>query len=159
MATLLKRTGWQLAFLVLVTGCNKMDTNTVSASGVVTYAGSPVEGAEVVFIPKDPTSPDTKPARGTTDNGGQFTVKTYFTSDVDTRGVRPGDYIVTIQKLAAPEGMTMDEWQIANMEDPTSVPPLRSLVPEKYKNIQTSELTATIEKNGKNEFTFQLNDE
>ena len=117
--------------LGMLTGCEPIKTNTVPASGVVTYQGQPVKGAEVAFIPKVASS-DAKPARGTTDADGQFTVKSYFSPKGAARGVRPGEYTVTIRKVAPPEGMTLDEWQIANMEDPRSVAPLRSLVPEAY---------------------------
>ena len=145
---------WCLLAALLI-GCNSPDTNTVGASGVVTYAGATIEGAEVAFLPKD-TMSDAKPARGTTDASGEFVVKTYFNSELDAKGVRPGDYMVTIKKMAAPEGMTLDEWQLARMDDLTSVPPLRYLLPEVYGNVKTTTLTATIENGGKNRFEFNL---
>lgn len=148
---------WQLVLLVLITGCNNPETGTVPASGVVTYAGALVEGAEVAFIPQD-TASDARPARGTTGSRGEFTINTYFNSKVDARGARPGQYTVTIRKLAAPEGMTIDEWQMASFNDPSSVPSLRSLVPEKYSNMDASGLSATIEKDGENRFKFELRD-
>jgi len=54
--------------------------------------------------------------------------------------------------------MTIDEWQMASFNDPSSVPSLRSLVPEKYSNMDTSGLSATIEKDGENRFKFELRD-
>ena len=147
--------GCHLVLFTIFSGCNQADTNTISASGIVIYAGSPVAGAEVAFLPVDLSS-ETKPARGTTDSNGRFVVKTYFSSQVDAKGVRPGQYSVTVQKLAPPNGMTMDEWQIANMENANSTPPLRSLVPEKFSSAETSGLSATVEKDGENDFTFDL---
>ena len=138
-------------------GCFGTKTNTVAVSGKVTYQGSPVEGAEVALIPADPRS-EAKAARGNTNAAGEFTVSTYFSPQVDAAGARPGDYVVTVKKYEAPAGMTLEEWQVAQMEGRPNVPPLRHLVPEKYNNAKNSGLSVTVEKGGDNHFVVELVD-
>src|SRR5690349_20378951 len=61
--------------LVGLAGCGpNVKLNTVPAAGKVTYNGQAVEGATVTFFPVDPNSG--KPALGTTDSAGNFTLET-----------------------------------------------------------------------------------
>ena len=139
-------------------GCtNAIETNTVSVSGIVTYRGQPVAGAEVGLLPREESS-DVRAARGVTEDDGSFTVNTYFNSSQDVKGARAGEYTVTVSKYEAPNKMSLEEWHRANYERPGSVPPLRHLVPEKYGHVQSSDLTVTVENGEDNHFELELVD-
>jgi len=142
--------------VVALCGCWGFATKTVPVSGTVTYNGQPVEGAEVAFLPQE-NSPDARAARGITGPDGSFTLKTFFNKDVDAAGARPGEYTVTVSKFEAPGGMTLEQWDRAQMQ-PGGGPPLRHLVPERYNNARTSDLTVRVERDGENDFALELHD-
>jgi hypothetical protein len=124
--------------------------DVVPVSGVVTYKGSPVEGASVTFHPVDESKPS---ARAKTDAQGRFSAWTFEVGD----GAVPSDHLVTINKveIIAPTGDPD-----APGYDPAKdvAPPPRYLVPEKYGNRTTSALKATVSDSGPNEFEFALAD-
>ena len=73
------------AVCLLASGCG---SGLVDVSGTVTVDGSPaMEGVRVVFTPMG----DTKPANGTVDASGRFSLKSG-----QRRGVMPGDYRVLL---------------------------------------------------------------
>ena len=157
-----------LVVVATLTGCGSK-TDTVAVSGVVTYRGEPVEGAEVALIPRDSgtpaggvidrdSEPEARAARGVTDSSGKFTVKTYFGPELDASGARPGEYIVTVTKYLPPEGMTVFEWAQAQSQPNPSVPPLQYLVPKKYSGARTSGLSVTVKKGSDNSFPLELVD-
>ncbi len=148
----------QMVILVALVGCSQApETDLLPVRGVVTYGGQAVAGAEVALIPRD-SLPGTRPARGVTDSDGMFTVKTYFTPDVDDPGARAGDYTVTVTKVETPDGMTMEQWGEAMFRNPNSVPPLRHLVPNKYGSARTSDLSVTVGDSAVNDFEIELTD-
>jgi len=147
-----------LVILSALVGCSQApETNLRPVRGVVTYREQSVAGAEVALIPSDSSS-GTRPARGVSDRDGRFTVKTYFTPEVDDPGARAGDYTVTITKVEVPNGMTIEQWSEANFRKPGSVPPLRHLVPEKYGSVLTSDLMVTVADAAVNDFELELTD-
>jgi hypothetical protein len=138
------------------------DVGAVAVSGTVTYNGSPVEGATVVFAP---TGTDGKSAAGTTDAQGHFTLTTVEAGD----GAVPGAYGVTVTKSeggAAPGGTQTEEEAYASGfpegDGATATPAgpeIKDILPAKYKVAETSGLTATVEASGGGDFTFELKDE
>lgn len=118
----------------------------VKAGGTVKYKGAPLPKASVVLVPNDGGSPSI----GSTDEAGRFTISTMGRS-----GAPVGSYKVAItavrQKRAVSEseaiGMTSE--QIAANHE--------SLIPAKYNNTISSELTATVSNDpSKNDYTFEL---
>lgn len=157
-----------LAVLATLTGCG-FQSDTLPVSGVVTYQGKPVEGAQVALAPSGTeiaagavldrdSEPVAKPARGMTDAEGKFTVKTYFNPKVNAPGARPGEYTVTVTKFLPPEGMTLFEWDQAQQQPNPNTPPLRWVVPEKFSKARESGLSATVKKGEKNHFKLDLVD-
>ena len=134
-----------LLLLVAVPGCNR-GPKLVPAGGVVKYKSAVIPGADVVFVPVG----DGQTAIGRTDEQGKFRLLTG-----GQPGALPGDYNVAItaarNKRDIPEAqaVTMSSEQIAaNRED---------LVPIKYNNPLSSQLTATISKDEKsNDLVFDL---
>jgi len=106
------------AILVILNGCGPSYPQTFPVSGTVRLAGQPVAGAAVVFTPDEGQQ-----ATGTTDKSGRFELSTFQLGD----GALPGTHRVTVAKT------TVDE-------DGKTV----FLVPQKYGNLQTSQLTCDV---------------
>ena len=140
-----------LFILIFLAGCDTSGNPPVyPVTGVVTWQGKPVEGAEVAFAPVPPT-PDVNPARAMTDASGRYRLQTYFSATEDVLGCRPGDYQITIIKVEPPKGIVDP---IANPEQ--MVP--KHLIPPHYADSKTSNLKATVEAKAM-QFDFVLKDE
>jgi len=123
---------------------------TKKVSVIVTYKGTPVQGATVAFVNQDGESPS---ANGLTDAQGKAKLRTYIDGD----GATLGTHKVIIEKSEAVGGQTVGP------EDPKydpNAPPatVKYHLPQKYNNIATSGLTAEVKENGPSEFTFDLKD-
>ncbi|MFH1918977.1 MAG: carboxypeptidase-like regulatory domain-containing protein [Planctomycetota bacterium] len=129
--------------LVGVVGCGKPGTApTVKVSGTVTYNGEPVQGASVAFIPENG-----RPASGTTDASGKFTLSTFESGD----GAVLGKHTVTIAETSeAPSGEGEVDYSIPDES--------AARFPAKYADPSTSDFTATVEKGGETDFTFDMTD-
>ncbi len=144
-----------LALALFFLGCGGPATDpnrpkTVPATGSVTYQGSPVEGATVMFVS---TSGQGRGAVANTDASGRFTLTTFEAGD----GAIPGSYKVTISKSilegAPEEGATGTE---PGVEPDAGT--AKDLVPAKYKDANQSGLTAEVKDGESNDFTFELTD-
>lgn len=140
----------------LVVGCSRGPARpkTYPVSGTVTLNGQPVEGASVIFVPKDmaagvgaqATSPGPQVATGETDAQGRYVLGTFAKGD----GAIPGDYLVKVFKFPKAAGATAgtsggeEEYQPPE-EDAPPPPAPKNLLPERYANEQTSGLSFTVE--------------
>jgi hypothetical protein len=84
-----------LGLLLAASGCSK---STVKVEGKVTLDGKPLDRAAVAFVPEDGNG---VPANGLTGSDGVFRLTTFTTGD----GVRPGNYKVTITKVAVDDSV------------------------------------------------------
>ncbi|MCF0234086.1 MAG: hypothetical protein HUK22_03810 [Thermoguttaceae bacterium] len=129
------------------TGCGKNKNGTVPVSVKITYNGSPVEEAVVVFRGEDPAQ---TPASGATDRGGVAKLSSFEPKD----GAKPGKYLVTVEKAELVEER--------DPNDPTGDRILSSEtvyhIPKNYGNAGTSGLTAEVVAGKKNSFEFNLDD-
>jgi hypothetical protein len=126
-----------IVFLLLgscVLGCDS-SPRPVPVSGVVTLAGMPVVGAQVMFTPAKG-----RPAAGTTDEQGRFSL----TTDNPADGAFPGEHQVTIVKMERVAG--------ADANDPYAR--MENTLPAKYS--KPGELSAKIQATGKNDVSFSL---
>jgi hypothetical protein len=140
--------------VLVASGCSGSDLpETVPVTGNVLYKGEPVANAQVGFVPKDQDS-GVRPARGQTDDAGQFKLRTYFGPDHDVAGATPGEYVVTVEKRDVPA----DPAEMTKMfsKNPSMVP--KNLLPGKYATAKSSSLSATVEKGGDNSFELELTD-
>lgn len=130
--------GWLvMALLIPVAGCSGSSRpDTAPVTGLVTYKGEPVAEAQVSFIPAQG-----RPASGATGADGRFELSTFEAGD----GALLGDHTVTVMKMAPAPG-----------EEDDMYAEQLSLIPEKYANLQTSPLKATVTATGPNEFEFDL---
>lgn len=130
--------------LIVAVGCAPTDTErpaTEAVSGVVTLAGTPVEGAIVTFVPADAEG---ESAVGKTDASGKYTLTTWEEGD----GAMAGEYNVKIVKFEAPaatdeSGIEADD-EGAYIPNDASSGDQSNLLPEKYSNPGQSGLTATV---------------
>jgi hypothetical protein len=128
-------------------GCSGTDPNlpkVVPTSGVVSYQGKPVEGADITFNNEAAGITGT----GKTDSLGRFVLSTFGDGD----GVVPGRQVVAIRRVdvidKTPPGA----------DDMVAGPPpeIRWIIPEKYSIPTKSGLTADVSESGPNKFTFDL---
>jgi predicted small lipoprotein YifL len=144
-----------LLVLAGITGCGSRNPATVPVSGVVTYQGEPVVGAQVSFMAEGAA----RAAFGETDSQGRFQLSTYGTND----GAVVGSHTVTVSK--APDesiggaGMSPDDpdgGYAAAMAQASQQTTPKGALPEKYGNPNQSGLTAEVTQAGPNEFPFEL---
>lgn len=123
---------------------------TVPVSGTVTHNGQPVDGAAIILVA---TSPNGRGATGTTDAQGKITLTTFDPGD----GAIPGSYKVRISKTVLEGAPTEEESAayVARGEQPPSGT-LKDYLPAKYKDENTSGLTADIAEGA--ELKFDLTD-
>jgi hypothetical protein len=131
---------------LLLTGCgNSTGSGTVRTTGVVTFDGQPVAGANVIFYPVAASDPALA-SQAVTDPEGKFQLGTYAGGGKFKPGIAPGQYTVAITKL--------DTAAIKS----TLAPP-KHLLPRKYENPKTSKLTADVSSERENNFEFSLSPE
>jgi len=146
-----------LAMLGCTSGGREAPVPVFPVTGVVTYNGKPVAGADITFFSTD----GDRSAFGRTDADGRYRLSTFSSND----GAIEGRHIVTIVKVSAPQ---QPAEQVASIESDayvppgegasTSPPPPKSEVPDKYGSQETSGLTAIVNADDNNEIDFELTD-
>ncbi|MEX0793876.1 MAG: carboxypeptidase-like regulatory domain-containing protein [Pirellulaceae bacterium] len=135
---------WGLIVLSLLSqgGCGKRVVEgrpaLVKVSGTVFYNQAPCSDARVVFSPQN----HQYAAAAKTDQQGRFTLQTFDPGD----GAVPGEYKVVVSKFEAvdlPGGGFKETF----------------FLPGKYRDPQTSGLTATIPEAGTNDVRIELDDQ
>ncbi len=131
-----------LAVCLFPGGCGRSGSSgIVAAGGTVTYHNRPLAGVSVTFLPEHG-----RPANGTTDAAGRFTLSTLRRSD----GALVGRHTVSIATpLAAPMPGTR-EAKTTGRHGPA--------FPAKYSNPNSSGLSAIVEPGSPNDFQFDLTD-
>jgi hypothetical protein len=139
-----------LLMIALVAGCGgPKRPQTVAVSGTVTLDGKPVEGATVGFIPEG----GGRPATGTTDASGAFTLTTFEPGD----GAVVGKHSVTVSKVRG-SGQQGDQASTASGPGPGPGPgamplsgmpeaggvKLEWIVPKKYSEPANSGLKVEV---------------
>lgn len=131
--------------LLLLMGCSRIgdQPDLGLVSGTISFEGTPLSGASVMFQP-----PDGRPAFGKTDANGKYRL-IYIRN---TPGCKTGNNIVSITTVG--EGTDDDQ---ESSDDDTQVnsnqKPVKEIVPAKYN--RKSELVADVQP-GKNTFDFDL---
>lgn len=123
------------SFTLPLTGCGPSLPGTVPVKGQVLLDNKPIADAVVMFVPKA----GGRPADGSTDASGNFSLKTFGHDD----GAIPGDYIVTVSLMKMSnitaaaddlsgevgEGGIQEEW----------------IIPKRYAQRDSTPLTAKVE--------------
>ncbi|MDR2168778.1 MAG: DUF4198 domain-containing protein [Planctomycetaceae bacterium] len=134
--------------VICFTGCQK-GIRVEMVEGVVTFDGKPVADADVSFTPK--TEGAGVPALGKTDANGAYRL-TSSQGGKFGKGAVAGEYEVRVTKYIDLDYVAPVNPQIGD-EAPLAKP--KHHLPEKYANVKTSELTATVKK-GNNTINFNL---
>jgi hypothetical protein len=130
-----------LAPLAVVSGCGDAGAApTVEVNGVITYQGKPVPNVNVTFTPTTG-----RPATGTTNESGEFTLSTFGEGD----GAVPGTHTVTLSTTEIPPMPGTPEAEQAA----AATPPF----PAKYSSPTTSDQKVEV-KEGTNDLKIELTD-
>lgn len=138
--------------LVSFAGCSEdsgpvaKEEPSVPASGVLTYRGKPLKHHRVVLMPED----GRRPATGLTDAEGKFVLGTDEPGD----GAPPGRSKVSVV-WEGPEsaGEAVDQSAI---DDPAKMPRPDVVIPAKYNDPATSNLSAEISESGTSDLKIDL---
>ncbi len=138
--TATRLTALMLTATLLAAGCS--DSNVGRVAGKVTLGGQPLSEGSVLFEDK---------AAGISVNAslgsdGSYTAKTF-----DKAGLPPGTYQVAVTPRTFGDG---EPPLVGEPVAQTETPP--SSIPEKYRNVATSGLTATVEPGDNGPFDFDL---
>jgi hypothetical protein len=137
---------------VCLIGCTKSDprkAGLVPASGTITYNGSPLDGAIIVFVPKDSSKQGAGALSGI---DGKFTLTTISDND----GVFPVEYSVYILKE---ESIQISDEELAELSRQGKTPPIpKSLIPIKYTNSAEPIINITIPATGDKNLLIELKD-
>ena len=147
--TCLSLTSLLLAASVVGCGGKKSEGSGRPVTGKVTYNGQPVAGATVTFVGV------ANSAFGMTDAEGNFKLRTASGENVPL-----GDYQVTVTKTDTPPPAAAANPGEYRPPDPNAPPPPepKDLLPAKYKQGTSSQLTATVTESGQNHFELTLTD-
>jgi hypothetical protein len=143
-----------LPILVLIAGCGSNGPAMVKVRGIVTLDGKPVEDAAVGFAPQN----GDRPATGTTDASGHFTLTTFAPGD----GAIVGTHTVTVSKIRS-SGQQVDASTVPAgsnampLSGPTAPGAIKIqwVVPPKYADPKTSGFTVDV-KRGMEPVTLEL---
>jgi len=135
--------------LLAASGCRGPKVKgLVSICGTVTYKGEPLEGAAVCFTPKE-FKTGNRLGTGKTDSNGRFELRT-----IGELGALPGEYVVVVIKneiiSKTPQGNPR-----LGRPSPSEV---KSLIPKRYGDPKTSELSVVVEKSGLTNWLVELVD-
>ena len=148
---------WGLIFALTVfsTGCGNKNglSGLVPAKGVVTYKGSPVEGATLLFVPAGTASSEQRSASATTEADGTFVVMTLQPKD----GIFPGQYKVVITKLVPDKVYTEEELKASNGKG-IAPPKFTNKLPAKYADQTKTPESITFDKKGNTNIVLELTD-
>lgn len=144
---------------VALVGCSSDDgaddlPETVSAEGVLTLDGKPLEGASIVLSPSDPAGYAASTISGT---NGKFRLQSFPMKD----GAVPGNYQIAVTKSVEsggagawkPEDFGEDAAHAAESPPPSS---LKNVLPAQYADPQTSGLSLTIPPEGLSDYEIEL---
>jgi hypothetical protein len=120
------------------TGCESGTAPLAPVSGKVLYQNQPLPRGTIVFVPDADRGNNGPLAQGSIQAGGNYAVQTE-----GKPGAAPGWYRVTVIAVEAPAGFY-----------PGRSP--RSLVPEKYRDPQLSDLACEVKAGQENGINFNL---
>lgn len=109
-------------------------------TGKITMNGQPLAGATVAFHP-DPKAPGGEMAYGTTEADGSYLVKTIVVGQGPREGIAKGQYLITVNKIAMPDGSPIPKDMT---EADAEADGAKQVVPGKYLEIDSTVLKVTI---------------
>ncbi len=125
----------------MLTGCGEANPQlpVYPVNGKVILKGKPLANALVAFHPVDQSDPRATTCRATTGPDGTFTISTYAAND----GAPAGEYKVTVEC-----------YQLKGSG--TSLEPGPNILPAKYSQPSTTDLSVRVAENSNNPHTIEL---
>ncbi|MDR1477835.1 MAG: hypothetical protein LBJ00_02725 [Planctomycetaceae bacterium] len=142
---------FMLVFVCLI-GCKKNDPRKIGlvpASGTITYNGSPLDGATIVFTPKDTSK---QGAGALSSTNGKFVLTTISDND----GAFPVEYSVYVLKEESPQ--ISDEELMEYARQGKTPPQPKNLLPVKYTNPDEPIINISIPATGDKNIIIELKD-
>jgi hypothetical protein len=125
---------------LLFAGCDAGTPTLVPVSGKVLYRNQPLPRGTIVFVPDADRGNNGPLAQGTIQGGGSYTMQTGEKS-----GAMPGWYRITVIAVENTTSFSLNG---------SAVP--RSLVPERYRDPQLSDLACEVKAGQENSINFNL---
>jgi len=125
---------------LLFAGCDAGTPTLVPVSGKVLYRNQPLPRGTIVFVPDADRGNNGPLAQGTIQGGGSYTIQTG-----EKPGAMPGWYRVTVIAVENASSFSLNG---------SAVP--RSLVPERYRDPQLSDLACEVKAGQENSINFNL---
>jgi len=130
-----------LFFLTLASGCGSSTPPLTSVTGTVSYQGQPLNTGTIVFTPDS-----AKGAEGPISTGKIMADGSFSLTTGNAVGAAPGWHRITVVSIS---------------EASASIPGQRftvpvSLIPVKYRNPESSDLTREVKNSAKNVFHLNL---
>ena len=140
-----------------LTGCGQSPqlSGLVPASGTVTFGGAPCGGATVIFVPVSPEGTEMRAASAITDADGKFSLMTLQPAD----GAYPGSYKVTVEKTETTGTLSVSGGPDDRASRPIDTRMIIDLLPLKYNDIRTTDLTVEIPAKGNKHIVLELSGE
>jgi hypothetical protein len=136
--------------LLALSGCGGGVEGITPVHGTVTYKGQPLTEGEVNFVP-DGGGP-ARGARGLLDSSGYYTLGTFDAAD----GAYAGKYKVTV--IARGPDLPVPARKKGKMMEEDMQGSGKPLIPRRYFNPTTSQLSAEVVDGKTNEINFELKD-
>lgn len=151
MRDLLKRCWVALPCLLAIAGCAEKD-GIAPVSGKVTLRGKPVSNASVAFYPSEKGAPSS----GTTKEDGTFELT--VTGVQGVAGAKVGIHKVTVSafKELGPKKKAVDSGLGSIAMDAQPQVMRKSLLPIKYANMRTTDLSFEVKAGEDNIANFEL---
>lgn len=130
-----------LVISAFLPGCQRGPLPLSSVQGKVSYKGAPVRGGTIVFTPDGARGEKGRIAHSKIEADG-----TYLLTTGELKGASPGRYRVTIVSLAHTNPPTTTDRFLAPL----------SLLPEKYRDPDQSDLACEVKANRSNILDFDL---
>lgn len=141
--------------LALAAGCSKGNKerqfDLTPVSGVIMLDGKPLADAEVGFYYLGAPPEGFPGSTGRTDAQGKYELQTGT-----KKGAVAGQYRVTVSRLMAPGGVTLNAAEGLDMGQLAASGQVIQTVPVKYTDFNSTDLTTTVEKSKSDGYNFDL---
>ncbi|HJT32024.1 MAG TPA: hypothetical protein VJ783_08205 [Pirellulales bacterium] len=141
--------------LALATGCSKgskeRQFDLTPVSGVIMLDGKPLADAEVGFYYLGAAPEGFPGSTGRTDAQGKYELQTGT-----KKGTIAGQYRVTVSRLMAPGGVTLNPSEGLDMGQLAASGQVTQTVPARYTGINSTDLATTVETSKSDGYNFDL---
>jgi hypothetical protein len=141
-----------LAFLIAASGCSKSPKiDLTPVAGKISLDGKPLSGARLVYYLHGSNVPGYSVSLGQTDTEGNYKLMCGAKP-----GAAPGAYKVTVSRIVTAAGVTVNLDEGMDLEQLAMQGAAKESIPERYSDLEKTELTTTVERERADGYDFQL---